>query len=69
MKKAIIQGMCCPGCAKDVKAVLSGIYGISNVQVFLEQGYALFDGYVSKEVIAATLEREGYHLVDIVKER
>jgi copper chaperone CopZ len=58
-----------PGLCQGCQSRPSGIYGISNVQVFLEQGYALFDGYVSKEVIAATLEREGYHLVDIVKER
>jgi copper chaperone CopZ len=67
MKKAIISNMCCPGCAKDVKTVLSKIYGISKVEVFLEGGYALFDGFVSKDIIKAALEVEGYHLVDIVK--
>lgn len=67
MKKAIIEGMCCPGCAKDVKTILTGIFGISNVQVSLEGGYALFDGFVSKEVIADALAPEGYKLIRIEK--
>ena len=68
MKKAIIEGMCCSGCAKDVKAVLSKIYGITVVDVSLEGGYALFDGFVAKEIIAEALEAEGYHLKEILKQ-
>jgi copper chaperone CopZ len=68
MKKAIIEGMCCSGCAKDVKAVLSKIYGITVAEVSLEGGYALFDGFVAKKVIEEALEAEGYHLKEIVKE-
>lgn len=68
MKKAIIEGMCCSGCAKDIKFILSNIYGISNVSVSFEGGYALFEGFVSKEIIASALADEGYRLVDIVKE-
>ncbi|MDD3842689.1 MAG: heavy metal-associated domain-containing protein [Candidatus Izemoplasmatales bacterium] len=67
MKKAIIEGMCCEGCAKDVKAILSNIYGISNVEVDLANGYALFEGYVATQVIAQALAAEGYRLVDIQK--
>lgn len=67
MKKALIEGMCCEGCARDVKHLLESIYGISNVQVFAEQGYALFDGFISKKVIEGTLSQEGYRLVDILK--
>lgn len=68
MKKAIIEGMCCSGCAKDIKFVLSNIYGISDVSVSYEGGYALFDGFVSKDIIANALSDEGYRLIDIVKE-
>lgn len=68
MKKAIIEGMCCAGCAKDIKFVLSNIYGISDVSVSYEGGYALFDGFVSKDIIANALSDEGYRLIDIVKE-
>jgi len=67
MKKAIIEGMCCEGCAKDVKFVLSNIYGLTDVKVFLTEGYATFEGFVSKEVISNALTLEGYRLVDLVK--
>lgn len=67
MKKAVIEGMCCEGCARDVKNVLAGIYGIQNVTVSLTGGYATYDGFVSKEVIAAALATEGYRLVSLEK--
>ena len=67
MKKAIIEGMCCLGCAKDVKKILDGIFGISNVEVSLDGGYALFEGFVSTEVIAGALAPEGYRLIRIEK--
>lgn len=67
MKKALIEGMCCEGCARDVKNVLSALYGITNVKVDLASGCATFDGFVSKDVIAATLATEGYRLVSLEK--
>lgn len=67
MKKAIIEGMCCEGCARDDRNVLAGLYGITNVTVSLSGGYATFDGFVSKEVITATLAAEGYRLVSLEK--
>mgnify|MGYP000920201047 FL=1 len=67
MKKAIIENIHCEGCAKDIKHVLESVYGVSNVQVSYQGGYALFDGYVSKEVIESALAEEGYRLIDIVK--
>jgi len=67
MKKAIIEGMCCLGCANDIKFILSNIYGISDVAVSFEGGYATFDGFVSKDIIANALLDEGYRLIDIVK--
>jgi copper chaperone CopZ len=67
MKKAIIEGMCCTGCAKAVKSALSAIYGVTHVEVSFKDGTALFDGFVAKEVIAAAIEAEGYKLIDIVK--
>lgn len=67
MKKAIIEGMCCTGCANDIKYVLTNIYGITNVTVSYEGGYATFDGFVSKDIIASALSDEGYRLIDIVK--
>ncbi len=68
MKKALIESICCEGCARDVKHILEGIYGISKVVVSCEGGYALFEGYVSAKVIEEALKEEGYHLVEIVNE-
>ncbi|MBN2504017.1 MAG: heavy-metal-associated domain-containing protein [Bacilli bacterium] len=65
MKKAIIKGMCCEGCARDVKHVLESIYGITNVKVSCEDGTALFDGFVSKKIIEEALRKEGYQLTEI----
>jgi copper chaperone CopZ len=65
MKKAIIKGMCCYGCAKDVKHILESIYGVSEVEVICNEGYAFFQGFVSKDVVADALESEGYQLIDI----
>ncbi len=67
MKKAIISNIHCEGCAKDIKNVLEHIYGISNVQVSFEGGYASFEGFVSNKVISQALLEEGYHLEKIVK--
>ena len=65
MKKAIIKGMCCQGCAREVKHILENLYGITNVEVFCDEGYAVFDGYVSKKVIQNSLADAGYQLVEI----
>ena len=67
MKKAIISNICCEGCARDVKYVLENVYGITNVTVSLDGGYATFEGYVSEKVIAQALEDEGYHLEKIIR--
>lgn len=67
MKKAWIDGICCEGCARDVKHVLESIYGISDVQVFCLEGYALFEGFVSHKVIEEALKEEGYSLKEIEK--
>ena len=65
MKKAIIDGMCCEGCARDIEHIFSKIYGVSNVSVSLEGCYVLFDGFVSKDLIHAALAEEGYRLLSI----
>ncbi|HRX92430.1 MAG TPA: heavy metal-associated domain-containing protein [Candidatus Izemoplasmatales bacterium] len=69
MKKAIIKGICCNGCAKDVQHILESIYGISDVTVSADEGYATFKGYVSEKVIASALEQKGYHLIEIINEK
>ncbi|MBU1145263.1 MAG: heavy-metal-associated domain-containing protein [Firmicutes bacterium] len=67
MKKAIIGNICCEGCAKDVKHLLESIFGITNVSVSFEGGYATFEGFVSTKVISDLLASEGYQLIEIIK--
>jgi len=67
MKKAIISNICCEGCARDIKYVLERIYGITDVTVSKEGGFATYEGYVSEKVISQALKEEGYHLDKIVK--
>lgn len=67
MKKAIIEGMCCKGCANEVKHIFESIYGISNVQVSQDKNYVTFDGYVSDRIISEALENTHYKLVLIEK--
>ena len=67
MKKIIIEGMNCQGCANDVFHILSGIYGLSNITVSYKEGYAMFDGFVSKEIMANALAQKGYRLVELIK--
>ncbi len=63
----MISNICCDGCARDIKYVLENIYGVSNVTVSKEDGYATFEGFVSEIVISQALQDEGYHLEKIVK--
>jgi copper chaperone CopZ len=67
MKKAFIEGICCDGCARDVAHILSNIYGVTDVSVDCEHGFATFEGFVSKEVVAEALAQEGYRLISIEK--
>lgn len=65
MKKALIDGICCEGCARDIEHIFSKIYGVSNVSVSVDGCYVLFDGFVSKDLIQAALAEEGYRLLSI----
>jgi copper chaperone CopZ len=67
MKKIIIEGMNCQGCANDVFNILSGIYGLTSITVSYKEGHAMFDGFVSKEIIANALAQRGYRLVELIK--
>lgn len=67
MKKAVIEGMCCKGCANEVKHIFESIYGISNVEVSEDKNYVTYDGYVSERIISEALENTHYKLVLIEK--
>jgi copper chaperone len=57
-----IKGMTCNHCVMAVKKTLSGIDGISNVNVSLERGEASFDETkpVDREVIRERIKKAGY---------
>ncbi len=65
MKTIAIKGMTCNHCAMRVMKALSGIEGVSNVNVDLERGEAAFDETkpVDMEEIRVGIEKAGYELV------
>jgi len=67
MKKAIVEGMCCKGCAEEVKHIFQNIYGVSNVQVNKDEDTVTYNGFVSKRVIEEALEETSYKLKSIQK--
>ena len=67
MKKAIVEGMCCNGCAEEVKHIFENIYGISNVSVEKDEDTVTYEGYVSKRVIEEALQNTSYKLISIQK--
>lgn len=67
MKRAIIEGMCCKGCAEEVKHIFESIYGVSNVSVSLDQQSVLYNGFVSKRVIEEALQGTNYKLIALEK--
>jgi len=67
MKKAFIEGMCCKGCANQVKHIFKNLYGITNVEISADLKYVTFEGYVSKRIIAEALNKTTYKLIRIEK--
>lgn len=50
----IIKGMNCPHCQAAVAKSISGVNGVTQVDVNLSTGHAIVDGeHISDEVIAA----------------
>ncbi len=55
--------MCCPGCAKEVKTILSGVEGVSDVKADKETGTAAFttaDAKTAQKALDA-LAAGGFH--------
>lgn len=67
MKKATLDNMCCEGCANEVKHIFENIYGISHVEVSVEDSSVTYEGYVSKRIIEEALRGTNYKLVKIEK--
>lgn len=67
MKKAIVEGMCCAGCAEEVKHIFQNIYGVSNVEVSIDKDSVTYEGFVSKRVIEEALQGTNYTLKGLEK--
>ncbi len=67
MKKAYVEGIHCKGCAKEIQRIFENIYGVSDVSVSVEEGYVMFNGYVSENVILDALADTNYELTKIEK--
>ena len=66
-KKVLIEGMSCHNCVHHVTEALNEIDGVSNVNVKLEEKYALADveSNVKDEDIKAAVSEAGYEVVGI----
>ena len=66
-KKILIEGMSCHNCAHHVTEALSEINGISDVNVKLDEKYALanVEDNVKDEDIKAAIVEAGYEVVGI----
>ncbi len=67
MKKAIVDGICCEGCAEEIKHIFVNIYGVSNVSVSVDDCAVTYDGYVSKRIIEEALQGTHYKLKEVEK--
>lgn len=65
MTRIKIQGMTCEHCVRAVTKALSGVDGVTNVRVSLENNEAVFDssGDVDMEKIKNAVAEEGYKVV------
>jgi copper chaperone len=66
MKTITVKGMSCQHCVNAVNKALSGIDGLSNVQVSLDKGQASFqeDKPVDMDVIKQAVQQAGYQVED-----
>jgi copper chaperone CopZ len=60
VQRLAITGMVCAGCVNSVTRVLSGVSGVTNVQVTLETGRADVTGTASSDTLAAAVRKAGY---------
>ncbi|XFA98486.1 cation transporter [Candidatus Izemoplasma sp. B36] len=67
MKKAIVENICCEGCAEHVKHIFENIYGIKDVKVSVDDSSVTYHGYISKRIIETALEGTNYKLIRIEK--
>ena len=65
--KVLIEGMSCGNCANHVTEALSGLSGVSKVEVKLEEKFALIEAEntLAEDTIKSAIEEVGYEVVGI----
>lgn len=63
-KKIMIEGMMCEHCVAHVREALEGI-GAENIEVSLDDGYAVCDTDKTDDELKTLIEDEGYDVTDI----
>jgi len=66
MKKIIIEGMMCQHCANSVSKAISNLGG-SDIEVNVENGYAIADIEADDNQIKAAIDKLDYKVMDIVR--
>ncbi|MBT9260302.1 MAG: heavy-metal-associated domain-containing protein [Clostridiales bacterium] len=59
----VIRGMTCQHCVQTVKKALSGVPGVTNVEVSLEEEKAWVEGDAPLEALAEAVKKAGYEVV------
>lgn len=68
MKKVLIKGICCRGCAKSLEKIFNDIYGIKKVSISIDDCTVTYDGYVSKRVIEQALENTDFEIEKFIED-
>ncbi|MEQ8197677.1 MAG: copper ion binding protein [Clostridiaceae bacterium] len=66
-KKILIEGMSCNHCVKHVREALSDLNGVTNVEVNLEDKYAILESgaEIEDKDIKAAIDDAGYEVAGI----
>lgn len=67
-RKITIEGMSCMNCVKHVKQALLKVPGVKEVEVYLQDKYALVKtGKVDDVALKAAIEDAGFDVVEITE--
>lgn len=60
-----VQGMTCGHCARSVTEEITGLEGVSAVDVDLEKGVAVVSGDAAPEAVTAAVVEAGYEVTGV----
>lgn len=59
-----IKGMRCQHCVGSTRKALEELDGVTNVNIDLDKGEAIFDGDVPRDVIKKAIAKIGFEVVE-----